>query len=387
MLKETFIKKAKDIHGDKYDYSNVNYEDYNKRVCIICPKHGEFYQTPHNHLSGHGCSKCANERLSVLQRRSIEDFVRRAREIHGDKYDYSKVEYVNAHTKVCLTCPKHGVFYIRPYNFLNKKGCYMCGREQCSKKLSLSTLDFVSRAREVHGDKYDYSKVEYTNNHTKVCIIHSEYGEFWQTPSTHLKGGGHPKERGQKLWNSRGRITTENFIDRAKKIHKDKYDYSKTVYVTTNSDVCIICPKHGEFWQTPSNHLHKTSPKGCPKCAMSHLETEIMNFLEEQGIEYIYNCGKKIFPWLKMQKLDFYLPKYKVAIECQGEQHFKPVSFGSKNKCKHECFKNIIERDKRKKCLCATNDIRILYYSNLKLEYPYKVYENKEEMINDVVNG
>ena len=109
-----FIQKAHKIHGDKYDYCKVEYVNNNTKVCIICPIHGEFWQTPNHHLSGQGCPKCSGN-----VKKTTEQFIAKAKEIYGDRYNYSKVKYINAKTKVCIICPTHGEFYIRPDNFIN----------------------------------------------------------------------------------------------------------------------------------------------------------------------------------------------------------------------------------------------------------------------------
>lgn len=174
-----FIKKAIKIHGNKYDYSNVKYINYNTKVCIICPTHGEFWQKPSDHLNGHGCSKCKG----VCQN-TKEDFIAKAKKIHGDKYDYSKVEYVNNKTKVCIICPTHGEFWQKPNCHLSGDRCPKCNKY----RNSYTTESWIERAKEIHGDNYDYSKVEYKNAHTKVCIICAKHGEFWQTPNNHICG-------------------------------------------------------------------------------------------------------------------------------------------------------------------------------------------------------
>ena len=196
------------------------------------------------------------------------DFVAQARKIHGNKYDYSKVEYVNSKTKVCIICPKHGEFWQIPYNHLKGFGCCQCGHEKTNASKMSNTQDFIKKAKQVHGDKYDYSKVEYIKSDIKVCIICPKHGEFWQTPNKHLYGDGCPKCGHENVWTTRGRITTEEFIKRAKEIHGDKYDYSKVEYVNSNTNVCILCPKHGEFWQIPWTHLRGS---GCWKCGIEKL--------------------------------------------------------------------------------------------------------------------
>ena len=196
LLKEEFIEKAKKVHGDKYDYSKVEYINARKKVCIICPEHGEFYVSPTNHCSAQnkcGCPKCFGKVFD------IKDFINKAQKIHGDKYDYSKVEYKNATTKVCIICPEHGEFWQTPNKHLSGRGCPTCGKENRAKKRKKSAEKFITDAKQVHGDKYDYSKVEYVNNNTKVCIICPEHGEFWQTPGNHLRGKGCPACRTSHL--------------------------------------------------------------------------------------------------------------------------------------------------------------------------------------------
>ena len=202
---EEFIEKARKVHGDKYDYSKVNYINSQTKICIICPIHGEFWQTPYSHLYGRGCKKCSKKVYDT------KTFIEKAKEIHGDKYDYSKVEYVDSKTKDCIICPIHGEFWQAPNNHLSKKNCPKCSFESRILKRSLKTEEFIEKARQVHGDKYDYSKVEYINTKTKICIICPIHGEFWQIPNKHLGG------RGCKLCN-------ETTLEREIRIELDKYN-------------------------------------------------------------------------------------------------------------------------------------------------------------------
>lgn len=135
----------------------------------------------------------SNNSIVKMRKLTTADFIRKAIAIHGNKYDYSKVEYVNPQSKVCITCPKHGEFEQTPINHLFGKGCPKCSKEKMNSRKTLTKEWFVGKAIEVHGDKYDYSKVEYKNNRTKVSIICPEHGEFCQVPSSHLSGHGCPK--------------------------------------------------------------------------------------------------------------------------------------------------------------------------------------------------
>ena len=292
---------------------------------------------------------------------TINEFIEKAKQVHGEKYDYSKVEYVNAKTKVCIICPEHGEFWQTPSSHLQGQGCAECGG---TKKLT--TKGFIEKAKKIHGDKYDYSKVNYATNHTKICIICPEHGEFWQEPSNHLVGKGCIKC--SKKYN----FSTSEWVSKAKEVHGDKYDYSKVEYTNNRTKLCISCKIHGDFLQEPNNHLQG---QGCPLCSESKLEKEINRILVENNI--LFERQKK-FDWLGRQSLDFYLPEYKVAIECQGEQHYKPVDFGGKGNewAKQELLKTI-KRDNKKKILCSDNCIKLLYYSNENKQNILKFIENE----------
>ena len=299
---EEFIQRARKVHDNKYDYSKVVYEKNNKKVCIICPEHGEFWQTPHNHLKGQGCPKCSGRFQT-----DTEYFIEKAKKIHGNKYDYSKVEYVDSHTKVCIICPEHGEFWQSPQNHLQKKGCTKCGIENMKNSKTYSNDEFIALCKEVHGDKYDYSKTEYVDNNTKICIICPEHGEFWQKPYVHLQGYGCSKCSGKYNY------TTDEFIEEVKKIHGDKYDYSKLEYVNSHGKVKIICPIHGIFEQRAYEHLQG---RGCPKSShtCSNAEQELTDFVNEL-CGFVITKDKEI---LNGKELDIYIPNKKLAIEYDG---------------------------------------------------------------------
>lgn len=190
---EEFIRMSKLAHGDKYDYSKVEYVNSTTKVCIICPIHGEFWQAPAEHFRGRGCVKCGQALCGKKQRQKAkETFVERCKQIHGDKYTYDKVVYVDSHTKIIVTCKKHGDFETLPYRLLNGSGCPKCKGEKAHKRYSKSTKKFIEDARRVHGDLYDYSLCEYYNTHTKVTIICREHGAVEIEAGAHLKGCGCP---------------------------------------------------------------------------------------------------------------------------------------------------------------------------------------------------
>lgn len=235
-----------------------------------------------------------------------------------------------------------------------------------------TTEEFINDSKKIHGNKYDYSKVVYKGSKTKVCIICPIHGEFWQKPNNHLCGGGCRKcsyEGGRNT-----NRTLNGFIKTSKKIHGDRYDYSKVEYKNNKTKVCIICPKHGEFWQRPDNHIHG---QGCPYCKLSKLEIDIFKWLTLNSIEFV---AQKKFNWLKSKRnylrLDFYLPKFKIAIECQGIQHYRLVDYGGRGaEFSEKTFEDTLKWDKIKKDLCLKHGIKILYYSKKDIKEFSKDYE------------
>jgi len=282
LTKKEFIDKAKEVHGnDKYGYDKVKYINNRTKVEISCIEHGVFKQIPSDHLSGKGCPKCGG-----TQKSNTEDFIDKAKEVHGnDKYGYDKVEYINAQTKVEISCIEHGVFKQIPNAHLSGKGCPKCAGTQKS-----NTEDFIDKAKEVHGnDKYGYDKVKYENYKTNVEITCPKHGNFEQTPNAHLSGHGCPKCAGNQKSN------TEDFIDKAKEVHgNDKYSYDKVEYINVQTNVKITCLEdgHGNFEQTPNNHL---SGHGCPKCAKGNYSKTSIEFLKTFPYPIIHaeNEGEK----------------------------------------------------------------------------------------------
>jgi len=184
--KDDIILEFKGIHGDKYDYSKVNYVHSKTKVIINCKKHGDFQQTPNHHKQGGGCPKCSGT-MKLTQ----EQIIRQFKEKHGENtYDYSKVVYVNSMTKVIIGCPEHGDFEQRPSKHKGGQCCKKCGNKISWDKRRKTSEDFIKEAQEKHGDKYDYSKVVYKTSHTKVIIGCPKHGDFVQPPISDIQGFG-----------------------------------------------------------------------------------------------------------------------------------------------------------------------------------------------------
>jgi len=191
---QEFIERAKSVHGDKYDYSLVQYQGRRDKVFIICPKHEVFEQNAGQHLSGSECPICARSKMCGRPAESQSSFIKRAKKIHKDKYDYSKVIYKNARAKIFIICKKHGKFHQSPANHISGNGCKRCSMENQKS----NTEEFIKKANKIHCNLYDYSKTDYKTAQKKVVIICKKHGEFKQKPNGHLLGQGCSKCRSSK---------------------------------------------------------------------------------------------------------------------------------------------------------------------------------------------
>ena len=303
--------------------------------------------------------------MGEFMKKTTEQFIEEARKIHGDKYDYSKVIYTGAMNKVCIICPVHGEFWQTPNKHLLGQGCVLCHRPVHD------TESFINKAKEIYEDLYDYSKVEYINEKAKVKVICKIHGEFMVSPNNFLNGKTCPKCRKKISKEKNSKKGYASFIRKASEIHCGKYDYSKVVYVNAKTKVCIICPEHGEFWQTPDSHLRGN---GCPLCGGSKLERKVQKILENNGISFIKQYTPEFFKEKKSysyQKCDFFIENSETVIECQGGQHFSVV----KNLDKENSLQRRIELDIQKKRKLESRNIRVLYVIN------------KSTSIKDIINN
>ena len=315
---EKFIKRSKEINGDRYDYCKVNYIGSKTKVTIICKEHGEFEKMPYSLLKGNGCIQCyyINKKINNTQRLNYEEFISRATLKHGIKYDYSKVDYKNIETKVIIICKEHGEFFQTPFCHFNF-GCKKCGIEKGTTKCKSNTANFIEKAIKLHGNKYDYSKTEYVIAREKVIIICKEHGEFKQAPSEHLSKKG-CLLCGFLTCSNIKRGNTKDFIDKSTLIHNGKYDYSKVDYLNNYTPVIIICPIHGEFNQNPKKHIKNS---GCPLCVNKSegiFINKIKQFYPSLTTQFRQN-------WCKKKRFDFCIPEDNIIIELDGAQHFRQV--------------------------------------------------------------
>lgn len=215
----------------------------------------------------------------------------------------------------------------------------------------LSTKEFIDKASIKHNGRYGYDFVNYVNSQTPVIITCPIHGNFEQKPAKHLFGHGCPECNGTK------RKTIKEFVQQARQIHGDKYDYSKVEYFNNTTKVEIICPEHGSFKQTPVHHINCRC--GCPKCNMSHGEEFLMNYFKDANIEYISQYEVSVPSNIRITGkifVDFYLPEYNTFVEYNGKQHYiMQKGFGGQLK-----FDAQLNRDNYLRAYCKENSIRLI---------------------------
>ena len=211
LLYQEFIEKAKEVHRDKYQYLfderwwNENYKGMRyTKIPIVCPIHGEFKQIVSNHLVKFGCPLCGREKSINIHKLSYQDFIRKAIQVHNDKYQYPfdkdwwGENYKNHKQKIPIVCPIHGEFFQSVSDHLQGHGCPKCKNYLFNKHYKMSYWDFINKTRRIHGDKYKYPdsvwwNENYENKNTKIPIICPQHGEFKQSVDSHLQGHGCPK--------------------------------------------------------------------------------------------------------------------------------------------------------------------------------------------------
>lgn len=345
-----FIRRSKNLYGDRFEYSKVQFSDRNTPVTLACKYHGEIQITPTIHFNYRtGCRLCDDE---TLLKEKLNLAIVESREVHGCKYDYDKVKFIKLTDKVELVCSRHGSFWQSFSDHITKRNS--CPK--CVIDSGRSTNDsFIAKSKSIHGDAYVYDKVAYETIASMVTIGCPKHGDFIQRAGSHLQGNGC-----KKCFLASTFLPVEQFIKKAREVHGDKYDYSKVIYRGNKTKVEIVCSKHGSFWQKPNTHT--SSRNGCLKCSESKGETAIEVTLKKYGIRFIreYRIEPHRF------RYDFYLPDFNIYIEYHGQQHYRPIDlFGGEKTFKAQQLRDEI---KRKLVKGSGGKLLTLNYLTLKTE-------------------
>lgn len=308
---------------------------------------------------------------------TTEEFKERIKQISNGNIEIIG-EYKGINELVSCKCKKCGHIWKNTPNHLlyRKQGCKICSLKDCWNKRNDRTTkeNIIKRIKEIF-PQYDLSKISenISSQKEKLTIICPKHGEFTASADSLLHGHECKRCSYEKRANLLA-FKASDMIYNATFIHGDKYDYSLVPNeVRCDNSIPIICQFHGIFNQTPYHHVNRG--QGCPFCKSSHLEKEVESFLKNKMIDYKRH---KRFDWLGLQHLDFYLPKYNIAIECQGEQHYKPIDYFGGN----DGFTSQKERDSRKLERCKDNNVELLYFTHFIFEngIPNNTFNSIEEL-------
>lgn len=364
---QTFVEKARNCHDDKYSYADTIYTDSRTKVKVRCPEHGTFECTPANHLQGTGCPSCGLTQIATkragqksgLKMRNLDDFVTLAIEVHGAVYNYSKSIYETSAIKLEVICRLHGSFWVSPRHHIHDKtGCVKCGVSASASLRSWGVEGFLQRAANKHGIRYDYARVIYNNNMSRLKIICRDHGEFTQVASVHIKGHEGCRACKNQIFD------TASFVKAARVIHGDKFDYKDVSYVNQHTVVTIVCHNHGEFSIFPRTHL--LGP-GCPRChAPRHYskgQIQWLNWVSQRDaleIQHAENGGEYRIPGTRYSA-DGYCPQTNTIYEYAGTfYHSDPRVFDQS--VEHPLM-NMTHGENYAKTLKREKEIRALGYT------------------------
>ena len=400
---ESFIKKAKEIHGDKYDYSITVYSYMLEKIFIKCKKHGLFKQRATNHIRGNGCPKCSNPNYSPKFSWTKEKFIKKCEELWNNKYDYSLIDenIILKESDIKIIDKNDGLIYLqKSYSHrIGKKPTLMCVESVLEKLKKINgdlySYDFFTkkiigstrkikiidnltgdvfvkeirhlligelprkvtlnrfklRSNKIHNNKYDYKLIKkFENLYEEVEIICPDHGIFKQSAFKHIIGHGcHECGKITNSW------TLQEFKNAANKIHMNVYNYDLVKFNTISDKIKIICPEHGLFTQRVDSHLNGHMCKFC-SLRNSRGEFLIKTYAEKNNHEFFHN---HTFPDCKHKGLlffDFYFPKYNMCIEFDGIQHFEINKYFGGEKS----FEDQKIRDEIKNEYCIKNNIKLI---------------------------
>lgn len=380
---EEFIQKfRKKFPNKEFTFDESVYVNSHTPMKVKC-EHGHCFEIrPCDLMNGYGCNVCGG-----TKKMTEDDFIREATYVHNGYFSYEKCGFKNVSSMVNVICPIHGIFEVKANNHLNGANCKKCSQEGITHKITLrekknkstkklSLEDFKERLFEKWGNRYVCTENSvYRKTNLPIEILCKEHGPFQITPNHILSGRGCP------ICGKNKTNTKEQIIERIKKAQPfSDYDFSMVTYRGIHNPITIKCNKCGMvFSNSPGNLIMKKN--GCPGCGLTLMEKEIEHMLIKNNIKFEI---QKKFDWLIYKdklRLDFYLPDYNAAIECQGAQHFVDIYFNGQDSSLLENK----ERDKVKYNLCKEHNIKIYYYANYHMDFPYYVYENKETMLNDIM--
>lgn len=354
---QSFIEKATTVHGLTYSYDNAVYENSATKLLITCRVHGNFLQTPRDHIhSKAGCPTCAGN-----IRTDGNNIILKLKAVHGDLYDYSKVDtasITSSQTVVSILCKQHGIFKQSIKQHLRGRGCPTCGGTS-----TLTQQELIDRFHAAHGNSYDYSLVSYISSKHKVDIVCNRHGVFSQLPLIHANGHGCPKCANESV----SKLLSKPFV----RVPDDGFaDVTSPNYKSNKSKLQITCLQGHTFKRVASDYKRGY---GCPSCSgrYSLEQLELNEFLASLGLDLQLNTTNVISP----KELDIYIPSKNIAIEYNG------IYWHS------SAFPDYKHRHLLKSNLCAERNVRVIHIWSDDWKYRRTAIEHALRMQLTAVSG
>ena len=326
---KSFVKRARKIHGNKYCYALVKFKDLNDDIEIICLKHGVIKQKASNHLTGKGCKYCAIDEQKI----SKEEFIEKAKKIHGDKYDYSNIpDRVSAEEEIEIFCNECNSYFksSRRKIMMADTPCSFCYSKLRGKQRTKTFEWFEKEIEKIHDNKYSLYKDKYLNTKTETVVFCKKCNKDFKIIPMHLLQGGGCQRCAIETVAKAKMLKQEDVEKEIKKACSDRYTFKPFKYDASRTVINFHCSKH-DFNFQQSFATYRANGICCPKCKpKSKAELEVFDFLKENRINFRYNetmDGLKddgtLFP-------DFFLPEQKIMIEVNGEHHYRPTDYSGK---------------------------------------------------------
>ena len=301
---EEFIKKVNQLFPDNFTFEKTVYNGNKNPLIITCKKHGDITITPSMLFKGYGCWECEKRKHFM----SYDEFTTICRERYGDKYNITTEQFSNKdkNGKIEINCPLHGVFHQKIDAFLKGYHCKKCREKE---KINKKNRQLNDKIKELYGNGYDATIDEHDKRKVEInCYLHGKF-TLWKQ---HVFDKKYICPVCMKNNSNDGNRVS--FLKKAKRLHEDKYDYSKVNYINSSTKVCLTCPSHGDFYVTPNDHLNKLS--GCPKCShnISIDEKSLSEFIASLG--YDITCNDRNI--LDNKEIDILIPSKHMAVEYDG---------------------------------------------------------------------
>ena len=348
----SFINKSRDKFADKFSYYNTYYVNNKSKLRLNCLLHGEFEVTPKQHfesISGN-CPSCKKDL-------TLNNFIDLIKLKFKDKFTFEKTVYSGSKKDLIITCKEHGDFITKPNNILKSiYGCPSCHLRYKNRYKSKDVESVIKDLNLIHNNKYIYTELNSVKRSEIIEVLCPLHGSFFPTLSSHLLGSGCNSCSQIKNQIKRKR-SLKKFIELSNKVHNNKYNYKKSIYINSITPLEIICTIHGSFWQRPDCHYNRRHQ--CLVCSehftRSKKEIQLYNLLLEKESSIVYSYRPD---WLLGKELDIFIPDLNLAVEYNGMVYHhssitdnKFLNTFTKTSCYH----------KSKYALCKKNGIDLIH--------------------------